>query len=199
MEKINITPVKHREDVIDTLQLKANEKRVLIGLIVVLLFTIGYKNSSYITAFLLHENIEVAQLGVRRGPVLDNDALEQVVEAAKEAAADYPQFAHYIKDCLMPIHEAAAIIAEPEKAVVAKELFAAGAIRLMYFSQHPVITPTDNLEKLSTTLSRLMKAQKIDFASDYEIRPLNFTSVKRSKPLGVTRNLFEYSTRNKGE
>lgn len=199
MDKINITPVKHREDVIDTLQLKANEKRVLIGLIIVLLFTVGYKNSNYITAFLLHENIEVAQLGVRRGPVLNNDALVQVIEAARKAAADYPQFAHYIKDCLAPIHEAAAIISEPEKAVAAKELFAAGAVKLIYFSQHPVITPTDNLEKLSETLTRLMKAHKIDFSADYEVKPLQFSSAKSSKNVGPARNLFEYSVGQKGE
>jgi hypothetical protein len=87
---------KHREDVIDTLQLRQKERRVLYALLAVFLLTVAYENSAVIVSTLLGGSHQPPELGVRRRPQLRADMLNRLDRALAETSEDYPQYwAHF--------------------------------------------------------------------------------------------------------
>ena len=71
--KVDFT-LKHREDIIDTLRLRVREKRVLFGLLVILLCTLIYENSTLLTRYFYNSEFTVPALSKRK-PALVNSEL----------------------------------------------------------------------------------------------------------------------------
>jgi len=187
---------KHREDVIDTLQLRHKERKVLYALLLILLATVVYENSAFLYDRLIGNSHPLPELGQRKTPQLKPEMLRPLSSALSEAAEDFPQYWARFAQNRKRLADAQSLLAEESMSADALENVKLVLISMTEFSAHPLIIPTKNLTRLNQEIATLQKILKIRIdAADAAPGPLNFT---RETSTGIDRkprNLFEYSLR----
>jgi len=185
--------VKHREDVIDTLRLRAREKRVLYGLLIILLLTLVYENGGSIIDSLVNESFETAQLGEVKRLSVKPESLKKLVRSLKPVIKEYPQYAGRLNQDLSTAEAAIQMTARPEMSEQAvastRELIA----RLFEFVSHPVINRNKSLDALEAELNGLAKFLQVKPGKSFIYTSLKF---KKSIPAAEgqgSRNLFEFN------
>ena len=187
---------KHREDVIDTLQLRYKERRVLYGLLLILLVTVAYENSAFLYERLLGGSHPLPQLGERRPPQLRHDMLKQLDRALAEASEDFPQYWARFSMNQKRLANAAAMLAEEGMTDAALEQVVLVAASMNEFAAHPLIKPTKNLERLNSEIASIQRILKLKVDnSEAELKPLGFAKDSGAAGDRPVRDLFEYSLR----
>jgi len=187
---------KHREDVIDTLQLRQKERRVLYGLLLILLMTVTYENSAFFYSALIENSHTLPELGTRRKPQLNHEMLQAVDRALVEAAEDYPQYWARFSDNQKRIDDATRLLSEDGGAGEALELVTKVAISMNEFATHPLIKPGKKIERLAAEIASLVRILKLDIdTAGAELKPLDFSRDAAAGSRQRKRNLFEYCLR----
>lgn len=183
---------KHREDVIDTLRLRAGERRLLGFLLVILLLTVVYENGTVIFEHFCSGNFEIAALGERKKTVVKPESLKKLIKSLDLVAVDYPQFHARLSREKTIVNEAFQLAAAEETADKAVVTTGSALAGLYEFVSHPVVVRNKNLEALDKEIKQLAKALKISLCHEFELRPLNFkTNIPIAEADGQ-RNLFEF-------
>ncbi len=185
--------VKHREDVIDTLRLRAREKRVLYGLLIILLLTLVYENGGSIIDSLVNESFETAQLGDVKRLSVKPESLKKLVRSLKPVIKEYPQYAGRLNQDLSTAEAAIQMTARPEMSEQAvastRELIA----RLFEFVSHPVINRNKSLDALETELNGLAKFLQVKPGKSFIYTSLKFKKTIPAAEGQGSRNLFEFN------
>jgi len=187
---------KHREDVIDTLQLRHKERRVLYTLLLILLLTLAYENSAFLYDRLIGAAHPLPELGQRKKAQLKQDMIKPLEKALVDASEDYPQYWARFSQNQKRLTDAAAMLIEDGMAEDALELVKLVVASMNEFSAHPVIKATKKLERLNTEMATIQRILK--FKVDLEgvaPKPLVFTRDASVADDQSRRNLFEYSLR----
>ncbi len=185
--------LKHREDVIDTLKLRARERRVLYGLLVILLVTAIYENGGAIFSSLLGENCEVAALGERKSATIKPELLKRVSRALEPVITEYPQYAVRLESEYSSLLAAVKMASTPELAENTVNSSREVILSLFSFVSHPVVTRSKNIEALEKELNQAAKALQIKLLTKNEYPGFNF---KKAAPVvegDGQRNLFEFN------
>lgn len=185
--------VKHREDVIDTLRLRAREKRVLYGLLIILLLTVVYENGSSVIDSLVSESFETAQLGEVKRLSVKSESIKKLVRSLKPVIKEYPQYAVRLNQDLSTAEAAIQMAARPElsEQTVAstRELIS----RLFEFVSHPVITRSKSLDALEVELKGLAKLLQVKPGKAFVYTSLKFKKAVPAAEGQGSRNLFEFN------
>ncbi|HNS10919.1 MAG TPA: hypothetical protein PKN29_14550 [Candidatus Ozemobacteraceae bacterium] len=185
--------VKHREDVIDTLRLRAREKRVLYGLLIILLLTLVYENGGSIIDSLVNESFETAQLGDVKRLSVKPESLKKLVRSLKPVIKEYPQYAGRLNQDLSTAEAAIQMTARPEMSEQAvastRELIA----RLFEFVSHPVINRNKSLDALEAELNGLAKFLQVKTGKSFIYTSLKFKKTIPAAEGQGSRNLFEFN------
>jgi len=185
--------VKHREDVIDTLRLRAREKRVLYGLLIILLLTLVYENGGSIIDSLVNESFETAQLGEVKRLSVKPESLKKLVRSLKPVIKEYPQYAGRLNQDLSTAEAAIQMTARPEMSEQAvastRELIA----RLFEFVSHPVINRNKSLDALEAELNGLAKFLQVKTGKSFIYTSLKFKKTIPAAEGQGSRNLFEFN------
>ena len=192
MENKSEFTIKRREDVIDTLQLRAKEKTVLVGLIVVLMCTLIYENSAALNRYFLESDHEVPQLGERKKIVVKPGMIKELKERIDPLFNDFPQFTALFKRQKNQLDSVLQILKNNEKKATDKTIVVSR--NLYRFVTHPVIEKNSNLEAVAKYLDLLQRKLKVKFKSRFKIEPVSFLQGERTLPTGVKRNLFDYES-----
>lgn len=187
--------VKHREDVIDTLQLRAKERRVLYSLIVILFLTIAYENSNWLFARFFGDNFAAPAIGQRQKMILKTDSFLRLEKALSDVVEEYPQFWSHLRRQQQDLRDCMALTAEVANNNAAMIKASAVLNSLHEFVSLPVIVRSPTLEALAKELLKLSKGMKFSLKTEFELKPVVFRL--EAKPTGVVgqRNLFEFSGR----
>ncbi|HAE39887.1 MAG TPA: hypothetical protein DCG57_14855 [Candidatus Riflebacteria bacterium] len=187
---------KHREDVIDTLQLRLKERRVLYALLLILCVTFAYENSNLLLSYVVGSAHPVPELGERRKPQLKADMLKRLDRALAETSEDYPQYWAVFSENQKLLGEAAGMLAEEGGADSALDRVARVVVSMKEFAAHPIIKPAKNLEKLNAEMASLQRVLKLNAdVAESELKPLLFVRESAVGGAQSKRNLFEYSLR----
>lgn len=187
---------KHREDVIDTLQLRLKERRVLYALLLIFLCTVAYENSNMIMAGLVGGSHPLPELGERKRPQLRADMLKRLDRALAEASEGFPQYWARFADNQKRLVEATMLLAEEGGTDAALEKLTLVTASMREFAAHPIIKTTVNLEKVMTELNSLQRMLKLKTAApELAIKPLAFDRETVPESFDRRRDLFEYSLR----
>jgi hypothetical protein len=187
---------KHREDVIDTLQLRHKERKVLYALLLILLATVAYENSTYLYDRLIGTSHPLPELGQRKKAQLRPELLKPLKEALAEAAEDFPQYWARFALNRKRLADAHSLLAEEGMSADALENVRLVLVSMTEFSAHPLIMPTKNLTRLNQELTTLQKILKLKVeAADAVPAALVFTRETSAAVDQRPRNLFEYSLR----
>lgn len=184
--------IKHREDVIDTLQLRQKERRVLLTLIAILFLTVVYENSSWLFSGMLGDAYVAPALGQRQKKGIESSNFMRLDQALDEIIVEYPQFRTHLLRQQQNLRQ---IMAEAGS----DKAFLATIVELLNnlyeFVSLPVISPGKKLEVLAKELQHLSKLLNIQLKQDFAIKPIEFKTVEPIKKTVGTRNLFEYDNR----
>ncbi len=188
--------VKHREDVIDTLRLRAREKRVLYGLLIILLLTIVYENGSSVIDSLIVEPVEIPQLRIAIRDIMPKvkpESIKSLIRSLKPVVKEYPQYASRLNTDLAAAEAAVQMAENPELST----LTAAGTrelvLRLFEFVSHPVITRNKSLDALEAELKVLARLLKIKPDKAFVYTSLKFKKAAPAAEGQGSRNLFEFN------
>lgn len=187
--------VKHREDVIDTLQLRAKERKVLYSLIVILFITVVYENSSWLFAGLLGDNFVAPAIGQRQKMMLKTDSFLRLEKALNEVVEEYPQFWSHLRRQQQDLRDCMTLTAEVTNSSAAM-LKATDLLNSLHeFVSLPVIVRSKKLETLAKELQMLSKGMKLSLKKEFELKPVVFRLETRPDSVVGQRNLFEFSGR----
>ncbi|MBU1105631.1 MAG: hypothetical protein KKB51_03100 [Candidatus Riflebacteria bacterium] len=187
---------KHREDVIDTLQLRSKERRVLYALLIFFICTVAYENSALIMSRLVGDSHPLPELGERRHQQLTPDQLKRLDRALAEASEGFPQYWARFADNQNRLAEAMTLLAEEGKADAAQEKLSLVVASMFEFATHPIIKSTKDLEKVVTELKSLRRTLKLKTdIPELEIKPLSFVRETEAESSQPRRDLFEYTLR----
>ncbi|MGM0598272.1 MAG: hypothetical protein ACQETH_00525 [Candidatus Rifleibacteriota bacterium] len=192
MENKSEFTIKRREDVIDTLRLRAKERTVLIGLIIILICTLVYENSTALNRYFLETDHEVPQLGERKKIVVKPAIIKELKEKINPVINDFPQFTAMFKGHKNELDRILLTLKKDEDKAT-KQIIAISK-ELYRFATHPVIEQNDNLEEIEKVLNLLQRKLKVKFDKKFKIVPVTFVKGERTMPSGVKRNLFNYET-----
>ena len=184
---------KHREDVIDTLKLRARERRVLYGLIIILLLTVSYENGGGIFSLLVSGDYATPTLGNRRKLTIKPEIMKTLARELEPLPGIYPQYAIRLKKDAGLVADAVQMASTPELAERAVEASREAVLHLYEFTSHPVITRTKNLEALEKELFLVAKILQIKLVNKGNLPELSF---KKAAPMVENtgeRNLFDYN------
>lgn len=187
---------KHREDVIDTLQLRLKERRVFYALLIIFLLTVTYENSAFIYSQLLGGSHPTPELSARRKPQLKHDMLKRLDRALADASEDFPQYWARFAGNQKLLTEAGQLLAEEGDGSESLAKVSAVVASMNEFAAHPIIKSTKNLEKLLgeiTSLQRILRLKGDEVA--IMPRPLEFTRETGVGSDQRLRNLFQYGIR----
>lgn len=184
---------KHREDVIDTLVLRARERRVLTGLLIILLLTLMYENGSAIFGGLLNENFAVATLGERKKITIRPDILKKIARSLDGIAGEYPQFSRRLGKDAADLNEAVQMAAVPELAEKAVDKSREVIHQINEFVSHPVIARNKKLEALEKELKQVAKLLQINLGREFEFRPVTFKKAAPAAESTGQRDLFAFN------
>ncbi len=185
--------VKHREDVIDTLRLRAREKRVLYGLLLILLLTIIYENGGGIIESLVNESFETAQLGEVKRLSVKPESIKKLVRSLKPVIKEYPQYAGRLNQDLATAETTIQQAASPEMAEQAVASSRELVTRLFEFVSHPVISRNKSLDALEAELKGLAKLLQVKPGKAFIYTSLKFKKVAPAAEGQGSRNLFEFN------
>ena len=185
--------VKHREDVIDTLRLRAREKRVLYGLLMILLLTLIYENGGSIIDSLVSENFETAELGEVKRLSVKPESIKKLVRSIKPVIKEYPQYAARLNQDLATAEAAAQMAASPEMAEQAVASTRELVLRLSEFVSHPVISHSKSLDALEAELNGLAKFLQVKPGKAFVYTSLKFKKAVPASEGQGSRNLFEFN------
>ncbi len=185
--------VKHREDVIDTLRLRAREKRVLYGLLMILLLTLIYENGGSIIDSLVSENFETAELGEVKRLSVKPESIKKLVRSIKPVIKEYPQYAVRLNQDLATAEAAAQMAASPEMAEQAVASTRELVLRLSEFVSHPVISHSKSLDALEAELNGLAKFLQVKPGKAFVYTSLKFKKAVPASEGQGSRNLFEFN------
>lgn len=192
MENKSEFTIKRREDVIDTLQLRAKEKNVLIGLIIIFLCTLVYENSAALNKYFLESDHKVPQLGARKKIVVKPAMIKDLKEYIDPLIEDFPQFITMFEQQKNELDKVLQLLKKNEDKATAKVVTLSK--ELYRFVNHPVIEKNENLEAIEKYLNLMQRRLKVKFESQFEIVPVSFVKGERKMPTGVKRNLFNYES-----
>lgn len=185
--------VKHREDVIDTLRLRAREKRVLYGLLIILLLTLVYENGGSIIDSLVSESFETAQLGEVKRLSVKPESLKKLVRSLKPVIKEYPQYAGRLNQDLSTAEMAIQMAARPEMSEQAVASTREMIARLFEFVSHPVINRNKSLDALEAELNGLAKFLQVKPGKSFVYTSLKFKKAAPAAEGQGNRNLFEFN------
>lgn len=193
MEKKMGLTVKHREDVIDILQVRAKEKKVLIGLIIILLCTLGYENSQALDKFFFSQDFSVPELGKRKAPLVKPDLLKNLGKSLKAVEQQFPQFVEIFSRFHHELNQAA-LLAEAEASRQQATYNTFMICREIYkFAFNPVLPESKELKELQKQLTQMQKKFKFDLKTDEAIRAVAFgDSENAGQRANIYRSLFDY-------
>lgn len=192
MEKRIDFAIKNREEVIDSLQLRAKEKQVLLALILILVSTIAYENGAFILNYFVSENFEVPTLGKRKNLLVKADVVKQMFRRIDGLKNVYPQFFALFESNEGKLNQALDLMADENTKEEASTMVVQVALDLWKFSTHPVLPKTDQIEELEKYLMKLQKRLKIDFRNEFVISEINFSRAESAGAAKIRRNLFDY-------
>ncbi|NCB46898.1 hypothetical protein EOM81_07765 [bacterium] len=181
---------KNREDAFDALHLRAREKKVLFGLIFVLLITLVYefREPIYNEIVGVYAEEELLQLQTKtKFRPADLKGLRKLTEKISE---EFPQFSVRIQRELDNLNEIIKF-AEDKKEKENFEKFAYVLNSLYRFAKHPATVKNKRAEDLEKEVGRVASKANVELSLDDEILPLVFD--KKIEPGNINkRNLFEY-------
>ncbi len=181
---------KHREDVIDTLKLRARERRVLYGLIIILLLTVFYENGGDLFSSLITGNFETATLGSRKKLTIKPEVMKKISRAFAPVLPQYPQYAGRLKHDAALLEDAIKLASTPELAEKAVDSSRTAVLRLFEFTSHPVIGKSKQLEALEKELVQAAKLLQIKLTARNDYPGINFKKTPSMVESTGQRNLF---------
>lgn len=190
--KIDFT-VKHREDVIDILHARAKEKKVLLGLIIILVCTLGYENYDHISKLLFNYEFSVPELGDRKPPTIKPDMIKSLGRKLAPVEEAFPQFVQLFARFHGELDKAAALAEKEENRAQATYNTYMIAREMYRFANNPVLPDSKELKELRSALEKLQKKFKFDISSEDEIKTISFVGGERqSAQANIHRSLFDY-------
>ncbi len=190
--KIDFT-VKHREDVIDILHARAKEKKVLLGLIIILVCTLGYENYDYISKLLFNYEFSVPELGERKPPTIKPDMIKSLGRKLAPVEEAFPQFVQLFARFHEELDKAAALAEQEENRAQATYNTYMIAREMYRFASNPVLPDSKELKDLRNALEKLQKKFKFDISSEDEIKAISFVGGERqAAQANIHRSLFDY-------
>ncbi|PKL44131.1 MAG: hypothetical protein CVV42_19530 [Candidatus Riflebacteria bacterium HGW-Riflebacteria-2] len=187
---------KHREDVIDTLQLRHKERRVLYALLLIFLATVAYENSAFLYDSLIAASHPLPELGQRRKPQLKHDMIDRLARALVDVSEDFPQYWARFSQNQKLLADATKMLLEEGSAAAALANVEMVVASMKEFAEHPLIIPTKNIERLNTEISSLQRILKLKVdTATIAPKPLVFTKEAAASEDQRQRNLFEYCLR----
>jgi len=190
-------PLKHREDVIDTLQLRIKERRVLFSLIIVLLLTLAYENSSILTSALWGDDFSAPELGSRPKTIFKADMLDRFERPLAAALQAFPQYRSHFQTIIDNMNS---LKTSPISKSDANEKIHKFAAALNELITHPSLVGNKDLKTLEKELKQFIRILKISLPPGKVLKDISFnrnTPEKNSeKTTAPERNLFEYSQDN---
>jgi hypothetical protein len=190
-KKIDFT-IKHREDVIDTLRLRSKEKKVLLGLIVILLLTIAYENGGQVVSYFLSQNQAVPELGRSRKVVIKPDLIKDLIDKLKAVEPSFPQYRQTTGELKMRLNNALTLARTPDKKDEATNAAGEIAKKLWKFATNPMMPENKELEELEKSLALLQRRFKIVFSDEFAIVPFSLLKAESSQTTRIKRSLFVY-------
>ncbi len=184
---------KHREDVIDSLKVRARERRVLYGLLIILLLTVVYENGGNLFSGLIAGNFETAVLGSRKKLTIKPEVMKKIARAFAPLVQQYPQYATRLKHDATLVEDSIKLASTPELADKAVDASREAVVRLFSFTSHPVITRSKQLEELEKELLLAAKLLQIRLVARNDFPGISF---KKTPAMGEStgqRNLFAYN------
>lgn len=190
--KIDFT-VKHREDIIDTLHLRAREKKVLAALLLVFFITVAYENYDVISRYFFSEDFITPALGKRQTLLVKPDQIAQIGRSLAAVEGQFPQFAELFVKFHRELETAARLAAAEETRQQATYNIFILARELYKFSANPVLTRSKELEALNSQLLLLQKRMRFDLQTEDQVKSVSFVrSESESNEANIHRNLFDY-------
>ncbi len=190
--KIDFT-VKHREDVIDILQVRVKEKKVLLGLIIILVCTLGYENYDYLSKLLFNYEFSVPELGERKPPTIKPDMIKALSRKLVPVEELFPQFVLLFSRFHDELDQAAALAEKEENRAQATYNTYMIAREMYRFANNPVLPESKELKELRNALEQLQKKFKFDIRSENEIKIISFVGGERQEAqANIHRSLFDY-------
>lgn len=185
--------LKHREDVIDILHLRAKERRLFYGLLLILSLTLVYENGSSICAGLLTEKFATATLGERQKLTIKPEVLKKVARSLDALVEEYPQFANRLNLDVTTLQDAIKMSVIPEQSEQTIEKSRQVVRRLFEFVSHPGISRNKILEAMDKELKPIAKLLQINLVQEFEINPVSFKKTAAVVESNGQRNLFEFN------
>ena len=189
--KVGFT-LKHREDIIDTLHLRVREKRVLFGLLVILLCTLVYENSALLTQYFYNSDFSVPALGKRKPAMVKPEMLKELSLKLAPVEKQFPQFVKLFARFNQELETAAELAKKEESRQQATYNCFMIARELYRFANNPVLTSSKELQELQKALQLLQKKMKFELDSELEIKPVFFMRGEEEKQANIHRSLFDY-------
>jgi hypothetical protein len=192
MEKRKDFTIKHREDVIDSIHLRAKEKRVLIGLLIILICTIAYENGNSVFNYFVSEDFATPELGERKSITIKPDMIKKLVRHIDPVKSAFPQFSEFLGEKQAELVRTMTIAAVPKTREQATKDTLRISENLWKFVTHPVLTQNDELVELQKYLRLVQKKMKTEFKADFEIMPIDFERSEKRTGANIKRSLFDY-------
>lgn len=185
--------IKHREDVIDTLMLRAKEKRVLYSLLIVLLMTMAYENNSWLLSSVFSENHNVPELGERRGYGINSQLFKPINNAIVHFSNEYPQFWANIERQKQQSRELMETLSDPAMKQQALQKAFVLLQEVKTFISHPALSQTKKLQEIDKEISRIARSLNYKFVENIDYKVVAFGQKTSLKDSSVPRNLFDFS------
>jgi hypothetical protein len=192
MEKKKDFTLKHREDVIDTLRLRAKEKKVMYGLMLILLLTIAYENGGQIVGHLFNEDFVTPALGKRKKAIVKTTRIKEIEKKVKDVKMALPQFGRVISEYQLRLNNAHTLSKNMQNSEEATKMMLELAKELYRFVTHPVMPENKELEVLKQDLENLKKRFKLVYDTDFEIKPVYLIKPEVRQNNRISRSLFQY-------
>lgn len=181
---------KHREDIIETIQLRAKEKRVLLSLILVFFVTLAYENSAGLTSWLWSDGFSAPELGSRPAITFKAEMLERFERPLALALQEFPQYwAHFAA-----INKKIALLKSSAKddPQLGTELTTFTQL-VKEFLQHSSVAGNKKFAVLEREITQLMRVLKITVPAGGPLKEISFNRPVSEKNSSNARNLFAFS------
>ncbi len=185
--------IKHREDVIDTLKVRAREKRVLYILLIIFALTMAYENSAAIFAFLLNDNFEIASLGEKKAATIKPEIFRGLEKSLQPLIDEYPQYARRLQLDAATLRTLIAKPVSPDTHEASMNTCRELLARFYEFAKHPVVTKGPKLVEFEKELLAVARLLKIKPDRELSFQKLDFGKTTAEAFENKHRNLFEFN------
>lgn len=181
---------KHREDIIETIQLRAKEKRVLLSLVLVFFVTLAYENSAGLTSWFWSDGFSAPELGSRPAITFKTDMIERFERPVALAQQEFPQYwAHFAA-----INRQIALLKSSAKDNPQLGTELATFVKLVKeFLQHSSVAGNKKFAVLEREVTQLMRVLKIKIPEGGPLKEISFSRPASEKNSNNARNLFAFS------